>query len=68
MITEYFVCFADSPGSLQTNVNKAIENGWQPFGGIGVNILWLRGEARNVIEEMRLYQAVVKVAKEQVKE
>jgi hypothetical protein len=59
MVTKYFVCYGNSPGALQENVNKAIENGWQPIGGVAVSLKWLSGEARNVIEESMLSQAVV---------
>lgn len=64
MIIEYSVIYADGRKTLQELVNEAIKNGWQPLGGIGVSVLWLRGECRNVVEDERLYQAIVKTAKD----
>jgi len=36
MISEYYVCYAYSPERLQEHVNRAIQNGWQPFGAVAV--------------------------------
>jgi hypothetical protein len=38
MIIEYFVIFADDPQELQDAVNEALQNGWQPLGGIGASV------------------------------
>lgn len=53
MITEYFVCYGPSTEALKKNVDAAIKNGWQPFGGVAVamSIKWLSGQVRNVIDE-----------------
>jgi hypothetical protein len=66
MVTDYFVCYGASTEDLRKNVLIAIEKGWQPLGGVSVavNIMWTRGEMRNIAEETtELYcQAVVKQA------
>jgi hypothetical protein len=64
MITEYLVCYGSDIKELQEAVNKAIQNGWQPFGGVGValSVKWLSGQY-GVVQEDRLEllcQAVVK--------
>jgi len=65
MVTQYFVCYGYSAAQLQENVNKAIANGWQPFGGVSVaiSVKWLSGEYRVVAEEVRelFSQAVVRM-------
>lgn len=61
MITEYFVCYARNSKELQEAVNKAIGNGWQPFGGVAavISIKWL-GDVPGERLEL-LYQAVVRM-------
>jgi hypothetical protein len=65
MITEYFVCYGRDTKKLQEAVNQAIQNGWQPLGGVAavLSCLWLRGNT-NLIEDEKevLYQAVVRIA------
>lgn len=65
MITEYFVCYGSDTKKLQEAVNKAIQSGWQPFGGVAValSVKWLGGQYRVVEEDRRelLCQAVVKM-------
>jgi hypothetical protein len=67
MITEYFVCHESSPKELQDAVNKAIQNGWQPFGGVAVSmdIKLVSGQHRTVPEEQKELwsQAVVRELK-----
>jgi ribosomal silencing factor RsfS len=55
MITEYFVICANDSTTLQDAVNEAIQNGWQPLGGIGVSV---QGSWQHLV------QAVVKMADE----
>ena len=61
---KYFVCYARSPKQLQDVVNQAIQNGWQPFGGVSVSmsVKWLSGQYSTVAEEqVELWcQAVVR--------
>jgi hypothetical protein len=52
MITEYFVCSGKSTQHLQDTVNQGIRDGWQPLGGVGVNV---------TREYWVLYQAVVRI-------
>jgi IS1 family transposase len=66
MITEYFICRADSPAQLQDAINEGIKNGWQPIGGVAASVKWLSGEYRTVIEHEVLYQALVRISDDQL--
>ena len=65
MITEYLICYGSDTKELQEAVNKVIQNGWQPFGGVAValSVQWLSGQYGVVEEDRRelLCQAVVKM-------
>jgi hypothetical protein len=65
MISEYLVCYGSDIKELQEAVNKAIQNGWQPFGGVAValSVQWISGQYGAVEEDRRelLCQAVVKI-------
>ena len=65
MITEYLVCCGSNIKDLQEAVNKVIQNGWQPFGGVAIalSVQWLSGQYGVVEEDRRelLCQAVVKM-------
>jgi hypothetical protein len=65
MISEYLVCYGSDIKELQEAVNKTIQNGWQPFGGVAValSVQWISGQYGVVEEDRRelLCQAVVKI-------
>ena len=65
MITEYLICYGSDTKELQEAVNKVIQNGWQPVGGVAValSVQWLSGQYGVVEEDRRelLCQAVVKM-------
>ena len=65
MITEYLICYGSDIKELQEAVNKVIQNGWQPFGGVAIalSVQWVSGQY-GVVEEGRrelLCQAVVRM-------
>ena len=65
VITEYFVCYGSDAKKLQEAVNTAMQNGWQPFGGVAValSVKWGGGVHRNFEQDRRelLCQAVVRM-------
>jgi hypothetical protein len=65
MITEYLICYGSDIKELQEAVNKVIQIGWQPFGGVAValSVQWLSGQYGVAEEDRRelLCQAVVKM-------
>ena len=65
MITEYLICYGSDTKELQEAVNKVIQIGWQPFGGVAValSVQWLSGQYGVAEEDRRelLCQAVVKM-------
>ncbi len=63
-ITDYGLVFADTPENLEAGVTAAIEDGWQPIGGIcfGPYIVEAHPdhpESEPVKVNMRFHQAVV---------
>jgi hypothetical protein len=65
MITEYLICYGSGVKELQEAVNKVIQNGWQPFGGVAIalSVQWVSGHYGLVEEDRRelLCPAVVKM-------
>lgn len=54
MITEYFVVCEPGPLTLYKAVEKLIEQGWQPQGGIAV---WLEGGKPRFAQAMVIHVA-----------
>ncbi len=60
MITEYYVCYGTTTAELIEAVNAAIQNGWQPLGGIAMSTRWSDNLGHGVPRGELLVQAVVR--------